>query len=55
LHDAQNILTLRIFAYYSKTIPTTATAKIETDSMKDGDAAGLAIFQDPYAFIGVKK
>jgi hypothetical protein len=23
--------------------------------MRDGDAAGLAVFQDPYAFIGIKK
>jgi beta-xylosidase len=55
LRDARNTLTQRIFAYYSKTFPTTATIKMNTDSMKDGDLAGLAIFQDPYAFIGVKK
>jgi len=55
LRDARNTLTQRIFAYYSKTIPTTANVKIEVDSMKDGDIAGLAVFQDPYAFIGIKK
>lgn len=55
LRDARNTLTQRIFAYYSKTLPTTATSKIELDSMKNGDLAGIAVFQNPYAFIGIKK
>lgn len=55
LRDAQNTLTQRIFAYYSKSLPTTAVVKMEIDNMIDGDVAGLAVFQDPYAFIGVKK
>jgi len=55
LRSARNTLTQRIFAYYSKTIPTTAVTKMEVDSMKEGDIAGIAVFQDPYAFIGVKK
>jgi hypothetical protein len=28
---------------------------MEVDSMKDGDIAGLAVFQNPYAFIGIKQ
>jgi len=55
LRDARNTLTQRIFAYYSKTFVTTATVKIEVDYMMDGDLTGLAIFQDPYAFISIKK
>jgi beta-xylosidase len=48
-------LTQRIFAYYSRTIPTNAVIKMETDSIDDGDIPGLAMFQNPYAFIGVKQ
>jgi beta-xylosidase len=52
LRNARNTLTQRIFAYYSRTFPTTATAKMDVDNMQDGD---VAVFQDPYAFIGIKK
>jgi len=55
LREARNTLTQRMFAYYFKTIPTIAVTKIEVDSMKDGDIAGLAVFQDPYAYIAVKQ
>jgi beta-xylosidase len=55
LRNARNTLTQRIFAYYSRTFPTTATVKMSADNMQDGDVAGLAVFQDPYAFIGIKK
>ena len=55
LPNAINTLTQRIFAYYSKVAATTASVKIEIENMKDGDVAGLAVFQNPYAFIAVKK
>lgn len=55
LRDARNTLTQRIFAYYSRTLPTTADVKIGLDHMENGDVAGLAVFQDPYAFVGIKK
>jgi len=55
LREARNTLTQRPFAYYSKTIPTIAVTKIDVDHMKNGDIAGLAIFQDPYAYIAVKQ
>ncbi len=55
LREARNTLTQRPFAYYSKTIPTIAVTKIDVDHMKDGDIAGLAVFQDPYAYIAVKQ
>jgi len=55
LPDARNTLTQRMFAYYSKTLPTPAVVKMEVDGMKDGDIAGLAVFQDPYPYIAVKQ
>ena len=30
------------------------TVRMEIGEMQEGDVAGLAVFQDPYAFIGVK-
>ncbi len=55
LPKARNTLTQRIFAYYSDTLASTATMKMDIGHLKHGDIAGLAIFQDPYAFIGVKR
>jgi beta-xylosidase len=55
LREARNTLTQRPFTYYSESIPTMATIKMETGKMKDGDIAGLAVFQDPYGYIGVKQ
>jgi len=55
LPEAPNMLTQRIFANYDQTIPTIGTARLEIKNMKDGDVAGLAVFQDPYAFIAVRQ
>ena len=55
LREARNTLTQRIFAYYSDTVASAATIRIKVDSIREGDVAGLAVFQDPYAFIGIKK
>jgi Beta-xylosidase len=52
---APNMLTQRIFANYDQTIPTSGTVKMEVANMKDGDVAGLSVFQDPYAYIAVKQ
>ncbi len=52
---AQNTLTQRMFAYYSDSVYTQGTAKMDFSQMKEGDIAGLAIFQDPYAYIAVRK
>ncbi len=54
LKNARNTLTQRPFAHYDRSIPTVATTVIEVSKMKDGDIAGLAVFQDPYAYIAVK-
>jgi beta-xylosidase len=55
LTEARNTLTQRMFAYYSDSVATVATAKMDFDNMKEGDIAGLAVFQDPYSYIGIKK
>ncbi len=55
LTEASNMLTQRPFAHYDKAIPTIGTTKMEVACMKDGDIAGLAVFQDPYAYIAVKQ
>ncbi|SFP53122.1 glycoside hydrolase family 43 protein [Parafilimonas terrae] len=52
---ARNTLTQRPFAKHDQTKPTIATTKMDVGKMKDGDIAGLAVFQDPYAYIGVKQ
>ena len=54
LTKARNTLTQRMFAYYSDSTLTVGTTKMDIGNMKDGDIAGLAVFQDPYAYIGVK-
>ena len=55
LPEAPNTLTQRPFAKYDQTIPTIGLTKMEVTHMKDGDMAGLALLQDPYAFIAVQK
>lgn len=55
LREARNTLTQRIFANYDQQVPTVGTARIHVSKMKDGDLAGLAVFQDPYGFIAVKQ
>lgn len=51
LPEARNTLTQRAFAKSDQSIPTVATIKMLTKNMKEGDVAGLAVFQNPYAFI----
>jgi len=53
--EARNTLTQRIFTYYADAIPTVGVTQIEVGNMQDGDIAGLALFQDPYAYIGIKQ
>ncbi|MDP4149453.1 MAG: glycoside hydrolase 43 family protein [Bacteroidota bacterium] len=55
LREARNTLTQRPFTYYAPSIPTVAVTKMETGKMMDGDIAGMAVFQDPYAFIAVRQ
>jgi beta-xylosidase len=55
LQKALNTLTQRMFAFYSDSLASIATTKMDFNKMKEGDIAGLAVFQDPYAYIGIKK
>lgn len=55
MHLAKNTLTQRILGYPSDLTHSYGTAKFEVNRMVDGDVAGLAVFQDPYAYIGVKQ
>lgn len=55
LREAPNMLTQRPFAHYDHAVSTIGTVKMDVDAMKDGDIAGLAVFQDPYAYIAVKR
>jgi beta-xylosidase len=50
LYAARNTLTHRILGPTS-----TATIALDYSSMKDGDAAGLALFRDSSAWVGVKR
>ena len=58
LYGARNTLTQRILGYSKRDrltrIPSLGTVKMLTSGMKEGDVAGLAVFQDPYAMIGVE-
>ncbi|WP_016778690.1 family 43 glycosylhydrolase [Anaerophaga thermohalophila] len=53
LPEARNTLTQRIFGYHSEGVDSYGTIKMHVANMKEGDVAGLAVFQNPYAFIGV--
>jgi beta-xylosidase len=55
LKEARNTLTQRIFANDDQTVPTGGVVKMDVSKMRDGDVAGLSVFQDPYAFIAVRK
>ena len=53
LHQAQGMLTQRIFADPDKA--STGTIRLDVSKLKEGDRAGICIFQDPYAMICVEK
>ncbi len=52
LTQARNMLTQRIFMKKDKA--TTGTIKMDVRRMQEGDRAGICIFQDPHAMIGVE-
>ena len=54
LTKAKNTLTQRILGFPANQNLSYGTVKMHIKNMKDGDMVGLAVFQDPYAFIGVK-
>ena len=52
LHQAQGMLTQRIFADPDRA--STAIIRLDVSHLKEGDCAGICIFQDPYAYICVE-
>lgn len=54
VHKAQNTLTQRIFAYPTDPDHSYGTVRMEIENMREGDVAGLSVFQDAWSFIGVK-
>jgi len=50
----KNILALTSYPYLISNIPSAPSPAQQMHS-DNGDVAGLAVFQDPYAFIGVKR
>lgn len=54
LTKAKNTLTQRILGFPANQNLSYGTVKINVSAMKEGDVAGLSVFQDPYAYIGVK-
>ena len=54
LTKARNTLTQRILGFPSNQNLSYGTIKMHIKNMAEGDVAGLCVFQDPYAYIGVK-
>ncbi|MDP4208819.1 MAG: family 43 glycosylhydrolase [Bacteroidota bacterium] len=51
---AKNTLTQRILGFPSDLDHSYGTIKMHISKMQEGDVAGLAVYQDPHAYIGVK-
>jgi Beta-xylosidase len=51
---AKNMLTQRILGYPGNQNESYGTIKLHIKNMVNGDLTGLSVFQDPYAYIGVK-
>ncbi len=54
LTQARNTLTQRIFGRKNN-YPSLGTVAMDVTNMKEGDMAGLTVFQDPYAYIAVNR
>ena len=55
LYSARNTLTQRILGYHHSDGLTYGTIAMDISKMRDGDIAGLAVMQDPSAFIAIKQ
>lgn len=55
LQKSRNMLTQRIFGFRDNTKPSYGTIQMNISKMNDGDMAGLAVFQNPYAYIAINK
>ena len=54
LPKARNTLTQRILGFPANQNLSYGTIKMHINHMVEGDVAGLTVFQNPYAFIGIK-
>ena len=55
LTQARNMLTQRIPVIHNKqSTPAKGTVCLDISNMKEGDRAGICVFQDPYAFLAVE-
>ncbi|PZX17236.1 beta-xylosidase [Breznakibacter xylanolyticus] len=54
LRTAKNTITQRILGFPKNEYLSYGTVKLHLDNMVNGDITGLAVFQDPYAYVGVK-
>src|ERR1035437_6030068 len=54
LNKAKNTLTQRIIAYPKDLEHSYGTIRMEINGMREGDVAGLSVFQNSYGYIGVK-
>ncbi|MCR4773879.1 MAG: glycoside hydrolase 43 family protein [Prevotella sp.] len=54
MKQARGTITERIPGFRNKK-DKFATVKMDASKMKEGDIAGLSVFQDPYAYVGVEK
>ncbi|HEY6914786.1 MAG TPA: glycoside hydrolase 43 family protein, partial [Paludibacter sp.] len=54
VQKAKNTLTQRILGFPANQNLSYGTVKLHINNMAEGDVAGLCVFQDPYALIGVK-
>jgi beta-xylosidase len=52
---ARNTLTQRPLIKYDLAQPTIGTTRLDVAHMEDGDEAGLAVFQNPYGYIAVRR
>jgi len=52
--QARNSLSQRIFDYKDRT-PSMGTVCLDIFGMKDGDVAGISVFQDPYGYLAITK
>lgn len=52
--QARNSLSQRIFDYKDGN-PSMGTVCLDISGMKDGDVAGISVFQDPYSYLAITK
>lgn len=54
-YQARNTLTQRVLGYHQDPSSSYGTVAVDISHMAEGDICGFGVFQDPLAFIGIKK